>query len=276
MQTDFLPTYIKEEYFQRGRDNLINLANDMEIRLTIRNLNTESDAGFDLIFFKEFFEQLMEEIHRLTSNRRRRINILFYRSFRNKHLPEIKGDVITVDHVNSGLCYMNSSENTTNILIHREEEFYKVLVHEMLHLYDVIPHDFDLDKHVRLLYGLEHVNTNEALVELNALLLNNVIIHKMYGVPVETLMKREYVWSIRKVRQLFDHFGISIMDEVRTKWKESTHAFSYFVIKTLLLIVLMGDMLVDEISPESAYDFEKVLMTINDARNAKLLKDMIN
>jgi hypothetical protein len=276
MQTDFLPSYIKEEYFQRGRDNLINLANGMVVKLTIRNLYTESDDGFDTDFFKEYFEILMEEIHRLTSVRRRKINILFYRSFRNKFLPEKKGDVITVDHVNSGLCYMNSSEHTTNILIHREEEFYKVLVHEMLHLYNVIPHDFALDEHVRLLYGLEHVNTNEALVELNALLFNNLIIHRMYDVPLDTLMKREYVWSIRKVRQLFDHFGISIMDEVRTKWKESTHVFSYFVIKTLLLITLIGDMFVEDILPGSANKFEKFLMTINDAKNAKLLKDMIN
>lgn len=292
MQRDFLPSYIKEEYFKNGTEYLINLTNgdETEVRLTIRNMKTEREGGFDLEFFKVFFERLIEEIHQLTSNRRRRINILFYRTFRSKHLPTTKADTITVDHVNSGLCYLNSPEDATNILIHREEEFYKVLIHEMLHLYNVIPHDLALDEQVRVLYGLDHVNTNEALVELNALVLNNVIIHKMYGIPLETLMKRENEWSIRKVRQLFDHFDISITQEVRMKWRESTHAFSYFVVKTLLLIALIESTYINNIqnvdyhvdynvTRDSAYlgeiNFENVLMTINDAKNAKLLKDMI-
>lgn len=265
----YLPDYIVDARFKEGVKYLIKLKYDVEIIITIRSLLTE-EIYFDVELFTKYCNILVEEIHRLTKNRKKRINILYYQTYNEKRLPIKKGDIITCNEVNSGLCYMNSTEDMLNIIIHRKEEFFKVLIHEMLHLYDVIPYDSNFDKHVEEIFGIK-VKTNEAMVELNAVILNNIIIKRIYNISLEELLKEEYMWSIKKVRQLMNHFGITVLEEVKYKWKESTNVFAYYVVKTLLLILIYypENIMIDNIYKDEDR-FEKLLMTINDAEKMKL------
>lgn len=267
---DFLPKYLVDDNFKKGEQYLIKLRYGVEIRILVRSLLTDN-VQFDVDFFTKFCNLLLEEIHKLTTNRRKRVNILYYQVYNEKLLPKKKGEILTCNEVNSGLCYMHSSEDETNIIIHRKEEFFKVLIHEMLHLYDLIPHDLELDRQIENMYQMK-VNTNEACVELNALILNNIIIFRMYDIPLKELMKRELVWSLKKVKQLLDHFDIITLHEVGKKWKESTNAFAYYVLKTFLLISVY-EYTFDKLSNENLFEgydiYGKLLMTINDVENMK-------
>jgi hypothetical protein len=214
---------------------------------------------------------LIKLIHSLTSNRRKVVNIRYYQTCYKKQLPDEIGDTITCNHVNSGLCYVNSGENDLNIILHRKEEFYKVLTHEMLHLYDVIPFDELVQKeYERMFNGIKHINANEALVELNAMIINCIIINQIHNIPFNVLINREHNWSNHQMKKMKAHFnmkGINTEKE-RVKWKESTSAFSYYIIKTILLNKIM--------KKTNGYVNEKIIekynlaMTTNDVENPKL------
>lgn len=219
---------------------------------------------------KLYLTELIKIIYTTTQNRYKDVTIVYYQTTNKKRLPVLDGDTLTKNEVNSGLCYVNSGDGDVNIELYREEEFYKVLTHEMLHLYKVIPHDHAFEERFRRRYPLlDYINTNESLVELNALIINSIIIHKIFNIDFETLISQELKWCKEVKKKLYKHFNIASNREVNTKWKESTHAFSYYSIKTDMLVDLMKKYKSRRVVTQQ-YPKKYIFMTINDARKYKL------
>lgn len=219
--------------------------------------------------FVKYVAKLLKIIHELTPTRRNRITIVYYASLRKKQLPTKQGTMLTPEHVNSGYSFPYSGEKDVNIVIYRREEFFKVLTHEMLHYYHVVPHDEVFNSQLKSTYPFlsDTIEINEAMVELNAMLINLRIIADLKNASQDErkrMLIYELLWTKEKVEELYRHFNISPCRHTdMSKWKETdTHAFSYFFLKYLLL---------QAITPKIPFLKNKSLrMTINDIENIKL------
>ena len=268
---------IKNENRKKYIIPLPNMKIKLDIHYDIRDIR--DIVVFDIELFRRYATKLMESIHLITENRRSLVNISYYYNTNKKTLPDnTEKKILTSEHVNSGLCYINSTEDVINIIIHRQEEFYKVLTHEMLHLFDVIPFDKELQQLFEKQYPmLPYINANEAYVELNALLLYTGILSTMLNKPFEILLAREHKWTNIQMNKLFKYFGISSPLDYG-KWKESTSAFSYYIIKGMLLNNLLKNRINNKYTKNINFDninIDSLRMTINDIEASNLLKDLI-
>ena len=262
----YKPVFVRENEFINNTVLKYNIENT-NFAINVKWRKMDRNRLEDKLTSK-YLTELISIIHSMTTNRRHYGTINYFQTKNKKQIPKQK--YLTQNEVNSGLCYINSVNGDVNIEIYREEEFYKVLTHEMLHLYDVIPNDQEFESAFRMLYNkLEYINTNEALVELNALIINTIIIHKLTGKNFNDLFKKEYQWSKNQQSKLLKMFDIKNKAQINSKWKETTHAFSYYIIKTILL-----DKIVDNLHFKSTINKCKnnlsLRMTINDAKNYKL------
>ena len=141
------------------------------------------------------------------------------------------------NNINSGLSIKHDL-----IMIWRKEEFYKVLIHELIHFFGI---DFYVNDEIYKL--LEHsVNKkyknikndkiNESYTEAIAILINSVVYSKIHNIDVNKIIKYEIIFShfqIAKILNYFDNDSIGNLDNIILK--QNTSVFSYYIIKTMLL-----------------------------------------
>jgi len=141
-------------------------------------------------------------------------------------------------HINGAYTY----PNLRKVYIYRFEDYAKVALHETCHNLPIHCHSWD-DNALKRLYdyfnidytGCPHncvtnILPNEAVVEVWAEVLHGKLLSYEYGIPYEKLHKVECHYAIQKTLQIL-HYQ-------RTKyplWREKTHAFSYVVIRLVLL-----------------------------------------
>lgn len=217
--------------------------------------------------YKAYIKELLKEIHLLTDIRKKKINIEYHPTNKKKLFP-LKGQVLQVENVNSGVSFPYSNENETNIIIYRKEEFYKVLTHELLHLYHIIPEEKELKAKIIEIYpNLRNtININETFVELNAMLINIKIIGKLTGVNEKEMLIKECSWSKNQYDNILKHFDITNSIEVNKKFKEKgTHVFSYYVLKWLYFNKISCVYL----DKNKIKNKKSLRMTINDIENYK-------
>lgn len=231
----FIPSYILQKKFKYTSNYTFYLFEKTVINLIIEH-DTETPI-LNLTYFQLFIQDVLVILQGMSNVLRNTITILYKESDFVKRLPSVKGKKLTKDHINSGLCYVNSKDGDLNIIIFRKDEFHKVLIHELIHLYHIVPFSKSVDDKWNMCYENIPINVNEALVELNALVINCIIVHNHFKIDsLYKLIIEEYWWCLHKIKLLLHHFGIFSLDELYQthKWKESTHAFSYIVIKTIL------------------------------------------
>lgn len=218
--------------------------------------------------YKAYIKELLKEIYMLTDIRKRQINIEYHPTNKKKLFP-LKGKSLQVNNINSGVSFPYSDESETNIIIYRKEEFYKVLTHEMLHLYHVIPEENELERKIIEFYPklYKTININETFVELNAMLINIRIISKLTGDDEKVLLKKECSWSKNQYDNILKFFDIKSIDDVNKKFNEKgTHAFSYYILKWLYFNMIACI----NIETKQSNNKKSLRMTINDIENYKL------
>lgn len=164
------------------------------------------------------------------------IRVKVYEDYTPKRLPR-RGETITADHINSGLTYLFGDRDGTNILMFRMEEFPKVLCHELLHFYGIaISHEQNeaLSREYRQLFDIDHdlqLNLYEALTELNATVLNAAVL--CAPGTLMRVLREEFDHTARTIASMRAHFELP--PNSWRGWAETTHAFSYVVLKHLLM-----------------------------------------
>jgi hypothetical protein len=151
---------------------------------------------------------------------------------------------LTCEHVNTGV-----SINKEHIIIWRLEEFYKVLIHELIHLFH---YDFadnnnniitDLKKYIN--YDKSSIDyPNEAYVDFWAIVLNNL--YNCYEISPNNkqniinkfviMMAKDIKFSMIQSSKILNHFKIDNMFDKLHKntIKQTTNVFSYYIIKSAL------------------------------------------
>lgn len=172
----------------------------------------------------------------------------FEGGFRNKIEPK---------HINTGFCFQDPTINTTKIIIFRKEEWFKTLIHECLHAFNL-----EFNSH-RINFSMLFSDTffinssflvNETFVEFWARLLNTSI-HTYYEIiypkdlssfytRLSHNMLMERIHSIYQSSKILKLFGLEYADVInKSKEKlnkkvyiETTNAFCYYVLTSLLMI----------------------------------------
>lgn len=146
-------------------------------------------------------------------------------------MPAKKDDLIDVVNVNGGYTYIHKN----NIYIIREEDYEKVIIHELLH-HNTITHHKDWDetniKRLREHFKIHSdmlLLPNEAIIETIACILNTIFYTIETATGLNENLKRDQAHSLCLAKKLIDKQGDGL-------WNEKTHSFCYIVFKTILYV----------------------------------------
>lgn len=152
------------------------------------------------------------------------------------------GGPIKPNHINGGYTYLRGSE----IYVLRREEFPKVILHEVIHhtqhhtahwTYDSLRklyEAFQISQEQCAATSMETCSTvlepNEAVVETWAEVLHMIFVSLDYELPLAPMYEAELRHAFSKTKKILAHQSAH-----QPIWRESTHAYSYIVVRTLLL-----------------------------------------
>ena len=181
--------------------------------------------------------------------------ITLYLSDMKKGITSGFKNTIEPKHINSGFFYYDPTISTSNIVIFRREEWYKVLVHECVHCFNL---DFQSSKIsfkslMSDTFFIEStMDANETFTEFWGRTINCAIL-TFHGIESEIYTDFNHIFSINlnlerihsmnQAIKLLKVFGLpysSIINpqmQAMTKkvYKESTNAFCYFVLSSIMM-----------------------------------------
>jgi len=170
------------------------------------------------------------------------VRVYLYLTNFEKRLPATFGHSIDEEHVNT--AFTTGCDTSTEIIIFRREEWFKVFIHESMHNLGL---DFDFSgKSQQLLKSIFPLaNSNcllrETYCEMWAEIMNILI----FSNDIERHIQIERKFSLFQVAKILDHFDLNYVELFektaeaerlrQTNYKESTEAFCYYIIKAILL-----------------------------------------
>jgi len=189
------------------------------------------------------------------------LDIYIYLTPFKKQLPENKSEVIGPVNANTGYTYRCEKKN--EIVIYREEEWFKVLLHETIHAFGI---DFDKEDDnsitvLRKIFSLPQeidIRMSETYSEIWARIMNVAFqtyfknppslesrTAKQFKKNFEMYLNLESVFSLYQCIKILDFMGVNyqvLIDEsehsrniMRTFYRENTHVFAYYVLTSILL-----------------------------------------
>jgi len=178
---------------------------------------------------------------------------------------------ITPMHINSGVSTGNE------LYIYRIEELCKVLIHELIHNFNLDIHEFEDEfKNIPIYFGNNKypILINEAYTEYIAILLisyykchiNNTQNYNAF----KHIVKKEYYNSQIACYQLFKFYNITDLTTLLTQntYNQQTNAFSYIFIKYILLKLLVCH---NNIFDFNFYNKNKYLCSLLDKFDSKCI-----
>lgn len=227
---------------------------------TITFANTPKDMSEKIIKTFEWLQEIFPESKKLN------YDIKYFNIPLKKLLPKIPNEFLTPRNINSGLSYTYTNSDKRQIVIFREEEHLKVLIHEFLHTYKChnaidrnkkimnfldsinvettpIFTDMKLDPHIpknKLELDINYIGTrnpNEALTEITANILNIIRIMSENGDKPDTFLKYisiERKFSLFQCAKILYHYGIIDVNNLSTPIKQTTNVIPYFVFRAML------------------------------------------
>ena len=205
------------------------------------------------------------------------LNIYLYLTDLKKKLPEKDLESFDMEDANTGYTYaclyndINSSIKKTNynvieLIIFREEEWFKVFIHETFHAMGLdfsSMDNFAFTQKMQHLFNIENVEDvrlYESYTEICAELIHSVffvhftVIHSKRGedmeytyAKIEETLRNEILFSLFQSVKVLDHFGLtydklydnSIESKAVCKnYRENTPVFSYYILKSIILFNL--------------------------------------
>lgn len=242
MSIEYMPEALSQLHDAKTTIKIINIE-DIFFIFCIEHITPKS-----VLLEDDRIERYLNKLLQIVPNKQNnKIRIRVIENNMRKCLPKRRNDPITPLNVNSGYTDFRT-DRVFDIVIYRCEEFLKVLCHELLHFWDhgepTIQHNttvlmdtldreyyraFDLNKDRVLLV------MNESITELRATCFNLLICASSNNnAVVKRALVEEYTHSLSICSKLLWHF-----ENDTSNWCETTHAFSYYIVKTWLLGLLL-------------------------------------
>jgi hypothetical protein len=189
------------------------------------------------------------------------LNIYIYLTPFKKELPENKSEVIGPVNANTGYTYR--CEKNNEIVIYRQEEWFKVLMHETMHTFgnDFETEDYNGAAVIKKLFSLPdgvNIRMSETYSEIWARIMN--VAFQTYFKNPPSLESRtvkqfkknfgfylhlESIFSLYQCIKVLDFMGVNyqlLVSEsehskkmMRSFYRENTNVFAYYVLTSILL-----------------------------------------
>lgn len=250
------------------------------IQIIFGTYNVKSNDEININFFMTPFKKFINPINKKYTN----IDKLFRDHVNGKYNTNKIHSVISVDHVNSGFC--NLQHNNNFISIWRQEEYPKVLLHELIHLFRLekikVP---DLVDHFRL--NVSHCSISspiELITELQTwylYLLYCKIVNNLTKTQLIRLAIQEQNYTITKIAHILQYNDIQ---NINLFWNNDNPKYTvnfncslvyYYILKAIAIGILNRPVL-ELIVPGQhlAPNVDDFVNSING--NYDLLKPIIN
>lgn len=146
--------------------------------------------------------------------------------------PSMK-KLINVENINGGFTSVTGND----IYVFREEEFPKVILHELLHhspVHSEVWTKYQMDelKHAFKILPNMRLVPNEAVIEVFATIINCIFVSLVYKQPLKKIINTEIHHSILQSNK----FLTKQSQLPSGLWNEYTNSFCYIVFKTIMLI----------------------------------------
>lgn len=184
------------------------------------------------------------------------MNIFFYFTDLKKCLPKEHGEPLTENNVNT--AFTTSCKPTTELNLFRNEEWFKVFIHETFHNMGLDFSEFNqtkINKNILSIFPLEvEVRLFETYCETWAEILNVVFVSYFsnHGENLDIMMKQtekmidhERTFSLFQCAKVLHYYGITYEELYekntaaslirRQRYKEKTNVLSYYILKSILL-----------------------------------------
>lgn len=195
------------------------------------------------IEFLIFYIRWIEYILHCIKPAQRNVNVTVYLTKFKKMFP--KSGMLTAFNVNSGVTFTYTSTIQKDVIVFREEEVFKVLMHEMIHAYNIdsIYINEEYDKPFQEYFGRSSkLRINESFTDTLACIYNvlsfSLLLGKVKGESIYPLfskyIERERLYILEKSKDVLLYEGYMFNNNGLTKRGvqiENTHILSYYVLK---------------------------------------------
>lgn len=187
----------------------------------------------ELIYLINFCILLFNKIHKPRNN----IKIFLLLTNLKKHININNNNQLIPDNINTGYTQNFSDTDFDYIVIYRSEELKKVLVHELIHLYNF--HAFN-NKNTKINKILKLNNNRfsifEAYTESFAVLIYTYYYSKEFNLDFNELIKKQINFSFIQSAKILYNLNIQNITELGNKnITENTNCISYFILKCSIL-----------------------------------------
>ena len=168
------------------------------------------------------------------------ITVYLYLTDQKKNLPKIDGEPISTIHANTAFTLACSRE-PNNIYIYREEEWFKVFIHESFHALGLdfakMPEDIanrEIFKIFNIMCDLRFYETyTETWAEIIHVLF---ICMENQNKIFESLLNDERMFSLFQKAKILNHQKMKYKQfQLKNNYKEETHVFSYHILKSIMM-----------------------------------------
>lgn len=222
-----------------------------------------------VIYYKTYAHRVFMWLHMISLKSKciESLDIYVYLTPFKKELPQNKSEVIGPIHANTGYTYRCEKKN--EIVIYRNEEWFKVFIHETIHAFG---NDFDIEllhdddhkksaKYLKKIFSLPpgiEIRMSETYSEIWARIMNVAFqtyfknppslesrTAKEFKKNFEFYLKLESVFSLYQCIKILDFMGVNyqvlISDSEHSKkmmrsfYRENTNVFAYYVLTSIML-----------------------------------------
>jgi len=245
--------------------------NQRDIRLCFILFKHHVGCGEEsVLYYKTYAHRVFMWLHMVSLNSQcvESLDIYIYLTPFKKQLPEKKIEVIGPVNANTGYTYRCEKKN--EIVIYREEEWFKVLLHETMHAFGndfVTDIDINGSKYGAMSSDLKQIFSLPPQIDIQLSETYSEIWARIMNVAFQTYFKNppslesrtanqykknfefylhlESVFSLYQCIKILDFMGINyqiLVDEsehskkmMRSFYRENTHVFAYYVLTSILL-----------------------------------------
>lgn len=228
--------------------------------ITIHFICLNEESSLKMIKYKQYIHFVIvwfyiASLH-ASNECSKHLNVYLYMTDFKKFLPENNITIINENNINSGLSDVCRRQG--EIIIYRKEEWFKVLIHETFHNYGLDFAIMDikiLQSKIKHLFPIKSkMAVYECYTELWAEIINCLFCSYVLD-GIETINKEnlflyfnfviefEKIFSLFQMVKMLNFMGLTYTDILHFTnpekrnflYKENTHVFPYFILKTILL-----------------------------------------
>lgn len=194
------------------------------------------------------------------------LNIYIYLSNSLKEIPINKNIILNQENINTAFTRLCSE-----IIVFREEEWFKVFIHESIHNFNLDFSNMNMSQCNKIIKNIFKVNSNvnlyESYTEFWARIMNISFISYLhsdnfnkFGKVFEKLLNIEITYSIFQMVKILNYMDLTyeqIIINFNENYKEKTNILSYFIIATILMFNYSDFLLWCDKNNDNLYDFKK-------------------